>query len=95
MSTVDSHPVFVPNGESRKETAILLVGTAEEFGVSQNDVKASNGGFFITEALADILDGAGQPDAVEPEAGEPEKTSTTKKTSGDRAAKTQSTTQKE
>lgn len=46
---------FVPNGLSRRETAILLVGTADEFGLPQRDIKARMGGFEITEELADVL----------------------------------------
>jgi hypothetical protein len=83
--------VYVPNGESRQETAVLLVGTAEEHGIDQREIRASNGGFFISEALADLLydDQPGEPAPVKTE----DKTSTTK-TSGNRAAKN-STTEKE
>lgn len=49
--------VFVPNGDSRQETAVLLVGTAEEFNLSQRHIRAdrARGGFWISEALADIV----------------------------------------
>lgn len=47
--------VFVPNGESRQQTAILLVGTADEFTVPQREIKATTGGFYISQRLADIL----------------------------------------
>lgn len=50
--------VFVPNGDSRQDTVVLLVGTADEFGVSQKSIKATRSGFYITEELADLLDGS-------------------------------------
>ena len=43
--------MFVPNGASRQQTAILLVGTAEEHGISTRTIKCVSGGFLITEAL--------------------------------------------
>lgn len=58
--------VFVPNGESRYETAVLLVGTADEHGIRQQDVQASNGGFFITEELADLVYEGQVPEEPEP-----------------------------
>jgi hypothetical protein len=50
-----THPFFIEDGESRQETAILLVGTAEEAGIDQRDVRATRGGFRITQAVADAL----------------------------------------
>lgn len=47
--------IFVPDGGSRKNTAVLLVGTAEEFGLDQRSIRAAQGGFWITEELADVL----------------------------------------
>lgn len=47
--------VFVPNGENRRETAIMLVGAADEYGVSQRSIRTTSTGFFITRELADIL----------------------------------------
>ena len=67
---------FVPDGASRTDTAILLVGTATEFGISQRDIRATTGGFYISAALADVI-------YSEPE---PVKKAPTK-TSGNRAAK--------
>lgn len=63
---------FVPNGESRRETAILLVGTADEFGISQDSIRATASGFFITEELADVLydDGVDQKDDTAEDSGE-------------------------
>lgn len=87
--------IFVPDGESRQDTAVLLVGTARDYDIPQRSIKATVGGFYITEALADVIyeDAPGEPEEAEepplPEA-EPKKAtkkSTTKKTSGSRAAK--------
>lgn len=101
-----SHPFFVPNGDSRTETAVLLVGTAREYGIDQRGIAAVRGGFRISQALADVLydedqqepDQAAEAQETEPEvAPEPEETvkppakRTTKKASGNRAAKTGST----
>lgn len=68
---------FVPNGSSRQETAIILVAAAEEYGLDQRSIRATQGGFFITDELVDVL-------YAEPEP-------TTTKTSGKRAAKKNST----
>lgn len=46
---------FIPDGRSRKETAILLTGTAGEFGVNQREIRAVQGGFLISDNLAAIL----------------------------------------
>lgn len=53
--TTDTHPHFVPNGDSQRDTAILLVGTADEFGIDQRAIKSSREGFYITTELADVL----------------------------------------
>lgn len=81
--------VFVPNGDNRKETAVLLVGTADEYGIDQGSIRMVSGGFYITEELAAILQGEDSDAAPEPDP-EPEadKPKATKKTSGNRAAKT-------
>jgi len=65
--------VFVPANKagSRKDTAVLLVGTAREFGISQDDILSTSTGYLITERLDAVL----------------QKESSTKKTSGNRAAK--------
>lgn len=69
------HPNFVAADAAgtRAETAALLVGTAREFGIDQHDIKRASNGYYITDALADVLDA---------ESDEPKK-----KTSGNRAAK--------
>lgn len=69
---------FVPNGDSSRETAILLVGTAREYGISQRAIKKVSGGFQISDELADIVFSKGDSDT-------PAKKAT--KTSGNRAAK--------
>lgn len=46
---------FVSDSKSRKDTAILLTGTAAEFGVNQRDIRAVQGGFYISDELATIL----------------------------------------
>jgi len=73
---------FVPDGDSRRDTAVLLVGTAREYDLGDRAVSATQGGFYISDELADLL-----YDEQEEEAGtdpEPSK----KNTSGNRAAKT-------
>jgi hypothetical protein len=49
------HTVFVPSGDSRRDTAVLLVGTAREYDIDQHSIKMVQGGFRITEELADVL----------------------------------------
>ena len=49
--------IFVPSGSSRKETAILLVGTADEFGIDQHSIRTTSGGFLITQELHDAVYG--------------------------------------
>lgn len=84
---------FVPENtmDTRKETAVLLVGTAREFGISQRSIQSTYGGFWITQELADVLYDESEQD--EPEvSGNPEPEPVTKKkTSGNRAAKNQPT----
>ena len=70
---------FVPNGDSREETAVLLLGTAEEFGIDPRLVKATSGGFYIPSDLADIVFGE------EPE--DEKKAGPNKKSSGNKAEK--------
>lgn len=62
---------FVPNGYSRKETAILLVGTADEYGIDQRAIRAVLGGFFVSDELADVLGEDAEADEIE-ESEEPE-----------------------
>lgn len=47
---------FVPNGDSRADTATVLIGTARENGLDdRTSVYATQGGFYISDALADLL----------------------------------------
>lgn len=48
---------FVPDGtfDSREATATALVGAADEFRISQRAVRATQGGFWITEELATVV----------------------------------------
>lgn len=55
MSTDSEYPAFVPSGENVRETARMLVEAADEHGISQRAIRATNGGFDITEELADVL----------------------------------------
>jgi len=50
-----THPYFVANGENRRETAQVLVGTAEEYGVDQDDIFATQDGFRISQAMSDAM----------------------------------------
>lgn len=51
---------FIPNDHSgsRQETAVLLIGTAREFGIDTHEVRTARGrtGFNISDRLADVLD---------------------------------------
>lgn len=48
---------FVPDATfgGRRDTAIALTGAADEFGISQRAVKATAGGFRITDELANLV----------------------------------------
>lgn len=61
----------------RQETAVLLTGTAREFGIDQHAIKTTSAGFVITDELMDVLYDEG----------------VIKKTSGNRAAKNTGTEQ--
>lgn len=88
---MSEHTHFVPNGDSRKNTAILLVGTADEYGIGQESIRAVGAGFYITEELASII--SEDTAEAEPKADSKSDTKSTakkaasKKTSGNRAAK--------
>lgn len=60
--TKTSHPYFIANGDSRKDTATLLTGTAEEAGIDQHDIQATPSGFNITEAVYQAVYGDDQPE---------------------------------
>lgn len=103
MTYAEKFPNWVPNStmDTRQDTATLLVGTASEHGmIVRHHVASTQGGFFITDALADVVfvdededsgsesDGevSGNGDTTEPEV--ETATDTTPKTSGRKAAKT-------
>lgn len=67
------HFVESTHAGSRKDTAVLLVGTAREFGIDQHSIQPAPGGFRITTELRDVLLA--------------EASEAAKKTSGNRAAK--------
>lgn len=73
--------IFIPNGDSRTDTAVLLVGTAEEHDIPQSSIRATTGGFWVSEDLADLIYGD------EPEVETTKTTTTTTKASSNRAAK--------
>jgi hypothetical protein len=79
---------FIANDHagSRKDTAVLLVGTAREFGINQRDIRTTTSGFYISDALATVLYDESQQDAVSGNETKP-----AKKTSGNRAAKNKPT----
>ena len=52
---------FVPDGKSRRDTAVLLVGTAAEFGLSDQHVFAVQRGFYISDELVAVLYAEGMP----------------------------------
>jgi hypothetical protein len=65
---------FIPDDHAgtRSDTAVLLIGTAKEFGIDVHEVRTppTRRGFTISDRLADVLDEQSKP-----------------KTSGNRAAK--------
>lgn len=46
---------FVPDGDSRVETAKILVDAATKNGIDQRSIQAAQGGFRVTDELADVL----------------------------------------
>jgi len=102
---------FDPNGDSRRETATLLIGAARDADLDDaRHVRATQGGFYISDELADLLydeqdsEQAEETVQAEPEVSgnpdpepEPEPKTTrkrsSKKASGNRAAKNSTTEQ--
>ncbi len=70
---------FIPSATygSRTDTAVMLVGTAREFGIGQSQIKSSHGGFYISDALDEVLSSESKQVSG----------NETTKTSGNRAAK--------
>jgi hypothetical protein len=75
--------VFIPDGGDRKATAYVLVEAAEQNGLPQSHVRsdASRRGFWISDALADIVydDSAEEEPAPKTPAKAPAKTGSTAK----------------
>lgn len=70
---------FVPNGDSRRDTAIILIGTAQEHGLDDaRAVRAAQGGFYISDELADLL--YDEPEQAEPEQTEQDETEVSRNT---------------
>lgn len=95
-----SHPHFVPETEmgSRQDTAVLLVGTAREFGIDQHAIKSTHGGYWITDELAALVYDEAEEETEEIIAevsGNTKSTakSSSKNASGNRAAKNTGTEQ--
>lgn len=93
-NTRRNYSAFVPQGDDRRETAKTLVDAARANGIDQRSIQSAQGGFNITEELADVLGGAEDPDDTEPDDTEPApeppkggKGGKTPKTSGNRAEK--------
>lgn len=97
----EQFPNWVPQDAAgtRTDTATLLVGTAREFGlVVRHHVASTVGGYYITDALADLLeseadtDDTDDSDEAEPEVSgnETKAKAAPKKTSGKTAAKNDS-----
>lgn len=78
---------FIPNGENRRDTLILLLGTAQEHDIPVERVRSNpqRTGFNIPVELADLL--YDEPEPEEEPAKAPTKRSAKKKASGNRAAK--------
>lgn len=80
---------------SRQDTVVLLVGTAREHGLTvRHHLTKGPDGFLVSDTLADLLEeDEAEPGSTEPEPADPdaepadEGSETTKKTSGNRAAK--------
>lgn len=69
----NTHPYFVPDSQegNRRDTAVLLVGTAAEFEIPQREVAATRGGFRISQNVYDAL-GWNEDEAIDGSVGEDE-----------------------
>lgn len=61
--------MFVPNSQqgNRRDTAVLLTGTADEYDLPQRDIKVVNGGFEISDDLAEALGLSTEDESAEDE----------------------------
>ena len=84
---------FVPNStmETRQDTAVLLVGTAKEHGLTvRHHIASTSSGFFITDELAALVYDDSEDEDKKPDTKTEAPAKATKKTSGKQAAKTDS-----
>ena len=109
---------FVPNGSAlaatpdqpltRRDLAVVLVGSAEEYGFDQRSIRTTPNGFYVSDEQYKLLfeDGveteAGPgaeaepaPEKPAPEKPAPKRRARSTKTSGSRAAKNSNTTASE
>lgn len=90
---------FVPNGSAlaatpdqpltRRDLAVVLVGSAEEYGFDQRSIRTTPNGFYVSDEQYKLL----FEDGVEKPA--PKRRARSTKTSGSRAAKNSNTTASE
>lgn len=78
-----THPYFVPDGESRQETAVLLVGTAAEYGIPKREVAAVQGGFRISEQVNTALGYDDEVSAIQEAARQPDQRADARPTTDD------------
>ena len=102
---------FVPNGSAlaatpdqpltRRDLAVVLVGSAEEYGFDQRSIRTTPNGFYVSDEQYKLLfeDGvetkAGPEAEPAPEKPAPKRRARSTKTSGSRAAKNSNTTASE
>lgn len=102
---------FVPNGSAlaatpdqpltRRDLAVVLVGSAEEYGFDQRSIRTTPNGFYVSDEQYKLLfeDGveteAGPGAEAAPEKPAPKRRARSTKTSGSRAAKNSNTTASE
>lgn len=98
---------FVPNGSAlaatpdqpltRRDLAVVLVGSAEEYGFDQRSIRTTPNGFYVSDEQYKLLfeDGPGAEAEPAPEKPAPKRRARSTKTSGSRAAKNSNTTASE
>ena len=108
---------FVPNGSAlaatpdqpltRRDLAVVLVGSAEEYGFDQRSIRTTPNGFYVSDEQYKLLfedgveteagpgAGPGAEAEPEPEKPAPKRRARSTKTSGSRAAKNSNTTASE
>ena len=98
---------FVPNGSAlaatpdqpltRRDLAVVLVGSAEEYGFDQRSIRTTPNGFYVSDEQYKLLfeDGVETEAEPAPEKPAPKRRARSTKTSGSRAAKNSNTTASE